>query len=377
LREAVMQHPSLAPPLNFFAEACRKANVDFVTTFVQFLSEWHGHSGIVYTPRKSLPEPIEKTLEQLNWMEVTTQDLQATQWTITLLNQIEEAWKEGETPLEYLERHRWPLVEEIKQESASENISFANRIAMQVHALVDYLPSIDSPNSLSTIENATLLSAYFRTYGIDYRSLIPFRGDGKEDLEEMENYWRLQGNNQAIQQTMTFETPLSHRIIPEEAPFKPEDQVPGIALEIEDGQQKQTVTLAYDPTTGGLKWPILNGKYLIRFQPNMIELPYRIRLRQARQISYPQSQQVYSYESDLMIAENGKAPFEQTLSMNKVYETWDGYRFYLAGIGHSTDAALKRIQLAVNYDPAKYFLTYPGAFLVFLGAVLLFWGKRR
>ena len=52
-----------------------------------------------------------------------------------------------------------------------------------------------------------------------------------------------------------------------------------------------------------------------------------IRLRQAREIHYPHTQQPYSYESDILIAQHDGEPVEKTLSMNHVHETWDGYRF--------------------------------------------------
>ena len=34
------------------------------------------------------------------------------------------------------------------------------------------------------------------------------------------------------------------------------------------------------------------------------------------------------------------------------------------------------LQIVVNYDPAKYWLTYPGAIILSLGILLLFWQKR-
>jgi len=377
LRQALLQHPPLAPPLQCLKEACEEAQVDFPSTFVQFLTDWNNHPGFLYTPTQSIQGDIEKAFNTLNRNKISKEDQQAIQWTIKLMNQLEYSRSQGENPIHVLEHHRWPLIEELKQNKNSDNTSLLNLIAMQIHSLAGYLPPLDFPAAPANIEKSTLLAAYFRSYGIDYRSLLPYRGDGKENFDGLEHYWKDHEEHLHLQQTIVFETPLSHRIVPEEAPSMLEDQRPGIVLEVEEGQHKQTIALLYDPSGGGLKWPILNGKYMIRLQPNLRELPYRIRLRQARQISYPQSQQVYSYESDLLISEKEKVSVEHTLSMNKVYETWDGYRFYLAGIGSSTDATLKRIQLAVNYDPAKYFLTYPGALFVFLGTISLFWFKRK
>ncbi|WP_039376566.1 hypothetical protein, partial [Parachlamydia acanthamoebae] len=60
-----------------------------------------------------------------------------------------------------------------------------------------------------------------------------------------------------------------------------------------------------------------------------------------------------------------------------VYETWDGYRFYLANMTPATENSAKRVQIVVNYDPAKYILTYPGAIILSMGILLLFWSPYR
>jgi hypothetical protein len=372
LRQAIAQQPTLTPPLQFFKYACQKAQVDFSQAFVQFLSAWNTESSILYSTHP-LPETLHEVIKHFDWQTLSAHDLQAVQWSVQLLNQLEASWKQGDHPLQVLERHHWPLLEELKQIDVSENRSLLNLIAQQISSLIDHLPPLNLPLPLSDLEHAKWLSAYFRAYGIDYHTLCPYRGNGKESFDHLVDYWREKWGNRNLQQTIVFETFVSHLVTPEPAPPKLEDQHPGIVLEVQEGSHKHHIALAYQSVAAGLKWPILNGKYAIRFQPMLRELPYRLRLRQARQIAYPQSQQIYSYECDLLISEKGQSPIEQTLSMNHVYETWDGYRFYLAGIGSSADSSLKRIQLAVNHDPAKYFLTYPGAALVFLGIVLLFW----
>jgi len=377
LRQALMTQPTLAPPLHFFEQACKKAGIDFCETFIHFLSEWNAHSNFLFQPYKDISPSLSNLFQHLQWENVSHQDKQATLWTLKLITELENAWQQGNHPINILERHRWPFIEELKKSMLSSEHSLLNLIAQQVFSLTSYFSLLDFPSNLSHLDHASLLSAYFRMYGIDYRSLIPYQGNSREQFKLLESYWKAHSSDQNLHQTIVFETPLSHRIIPCASPAKLEDQCPGIVLEVEEGANQQTIALAYDSSSRELKWPILNGKYIVRFQPYLRELPYRIRLRQARQMTYPQSQQVYSYESDLLITENEKQPVERTLSMNRVYETWDGYRFYLAGIGSSHDNTLKHIQLAVNYDPAKYFLTYPGALLVFLGMLLLFWAKRR
>lgn len=374
LQQTLTQQPVLAPPLQIFEQACRQAQLDFAETLVQFLVEWNAQSGFLFHSEKPIANSLLAFFQHLNWQEVSNRDKQSIQWISYLLAQLEESWRQGTHPLSILEHHHWPFIEELKQAGQSAQYpALLNLLAQQIYSIIAYFPSLNFPISLPAIEQARLLSAYFRAYGIDYRSLVSFQGNGKEQFDSLEAYWKAHVSSEDSQQAIVFETPLTHRVIPETEPTKIEDQRPGIILEVQQGRNQQTFALAYDAVGMGLKWPILNGNYLIRLQPQIQELPYRIRLRQARQISYPQSSQVYSYESDLLISEKDKPSNEQTLSMNHVYETWDGYRFYLSGVGQSADSSLKRIQLAVNYDPAKYFLTYPGAALVFLGIILLFW----
>ena len=101
-----------------------------------------------------------------------------------------------------------------------------------------------------------------------------------------------------------------------------------------------------------------------------------MRLRQAREICYPHTQQPYSYESDVLITQQDGSAIQKTLSMNSVHETWDGYRFYLSGMNTISNQGLKSVTIVVNQDSAKYWLTYPGGVIVFMGIIMLFWFKR-
>jgi hypothetical protein len=126
---------------------------------------------------------------------------------------------------------------------------------------------------------------------------------------------------------------------------------------------------SYDKYAQKLKWPILGGRYLIRFQSHRREIPIHLRLHAARQINYPGTNKPYSYEATVSF--DGQ---EHKLSMNKVFEK-NGYRFYLANLCASP-SGMQHIQVVVNYDPAKYILTYPGAICLVLGALLLYLRKR-
>ncbi len=376
LQEMLVEQPSLAPPLRLLEKACRRAQVGFAETLVQFLTEWHNASSLLFDPDRPLPTSLAKALHDVNWKDASEADQLACQWTSRLFDQLEGSMQPSSNLYTLLEYHQWPLLEDLKKTiQDSKDASPLNVLAGQLSSLIAYLPSLDFPQTLSPEAQAHLLSAYFRIYGIDYRSISPFKGDDKESFDLLETYWRDHPSKNVLtmHQAITIETPLTNRILPADLPIKLEDQCPGIVLEVQENQAKHILALAYDVSGTGLKWPFLQGNYVARFQPRLEKLPYRVRLRQARQVFYPESPQTYSYECDILISEENKEPLAQTLSMNRVYETWDGHRFYLAGVGTSADQSLKQIQLVVNHDPAKYFLTYPGAILVFLGIVLLFW----
>ncbi len=171
-----------------------------------------------------------------------------------------------------------------------------------------------------------------------------------------------------------LETPLTRDYKERPIPSKPEDRRPMMTLELTEGEQKEYLTLGYDRFCTGLKWPCLNGKYLLRFQPHLKPIPYRIRLHSGKQINYANSNQPFSYESFITVTDTrtGKS-IDTTLRMNQVYQTWDGYRFYMSGITPPDNSAVHRVQIVVNHDPAKYWLTYPGALVLSLGIGLLFW----
>lgn len=374
LQAALVHKPLLAPPLTFFENACQQAHVDFASTFVQFLMAWHQNPHFLFMPIHPLPPILESVLQQMDWQTIPVQDQQVCQWTRHLLTQLETSQKRGEAPLDVLQKYRWPFLKELQQAAQSQENFPLNVLAQQICSLSDHLPLLEKFELLSLQDHACLLSAYLRAYGIDYRSLMPLQEDEPEQFAALEAYWKEQNTSPVeYEQALLLETPLTTYISPENPPLKLEEHCPGIIVEVQQGQHKQILTLAYDPHSTGLKWPILGGNYLIRFQPQLQELPYRVRLRQARQILYPHSTQTYSYECDVLITEKEKSAAAQTLSMNHVYETWDGYRFYLAGISTGSSQDIKHIQLVVNYDPVKYMLTYPGALFVFMGIILLFW----
>ncbi|KIC76505.1 hypothetical protein DB41_FX00140 [Neochlamydia sp. TUME1] len=171
-----------------------------------------------------------------------------------------------------------------------------------------------------------------------------------------------------------LKTPLTLKQTKDKSLPKWEHNLPLLTLELKEGTYKELITLTYDPYGKKLLWPVLKGKYLIRFQPLFRDIPYKIRLHDARQINYPGTSQPYSYESDIFIHDlKRNTRIEKTLSMNNIYQTAEGYRFYLANLSPPAEVAVQHAQILVNYDPAKYWLTYPGVLMISLGIGLLWW----
>lgn len=166
-----------------------------------------------------------------------------------------------------------------------------------------------------------------------------------------------------------IESPIKAVRKVEKQKLKLEDNKPLITFEISSEETTNRFSLLYDPQGSGLQWPVDGGKYLARLQPYFQKLPFKLKLRQARQINYAGTSQPYSYEADLWLEPEG---IPITLSMNQVYETAEGYRLYLSGIYPNDPGAWKKVQIVINRDPGKYYLTYPGALLLMLGALLLF-----
>lgn len=360
LKSAVASNTGLAPPLEKLKQACQEAGSDFTSTFVTILKDWDISGSLLIPFSTNLNPDLIRPLQQLSW---DPQDLQACRWISLLFEQLEPRLQHGDDLITYLESQKWPLIEPLKQqqELGTPLSELLTILAQQLFALAPSLPLLDEHASLSSGESAHLFSAFLKTYGLELQAL-PFAAKEEDPAT-----------------VAILEAPLTPRHTPETAARKQEECCPVVFLEAHWGTRKQKLSLAYDSSASKLKWPLFGGEYLIRFQPSSIEIPYRIRLRQARQINYTDTMQPYSYESDVIITDAKGQTTEATLSMNRVYETWDGYRFYLGGMSSAGTEGIKRIHLVVNHDPVKYTVTYPGAALVALGMILLFtmWPYRK
>lgn len=164
-------------------------------------------------------------------------------------------------------------------------------------------------------------------------------------------------------QGLKLESPLTERIN-----LTPKKGRPAMVVELFN---KEKVALAYDPTGEAIEWPVMNQTHLASFQPKRVELPESIRLLKAHKSYYPGTSNVESYTAKI---ESGKTV--HTLEMNRVYESKEGYRFYLSNL-IGEEGERKSVQLTVNYDPFRYTVTYPGALLLALGMLLLFLPKKK
>lgn len=317
----------LIPPLQLLKKACEDENLDFPDVFVKYLKS------------------DEADLPTLDINLIPERELKTCAWISMLVPPIMKKIDEGHNFLELLEIGGWPFIEDLKN---NEHPSSFEAFIAQIYGVTDQLPSITIPN-----QNA-IFSAYLKLYSIDLKNILP---DAEDDIR-----------------VISLESPMTSRPVKATPHQKIEDNRPLIALKVNN----EKIALTYDAFGTGLKWPVNAGKYLMRFQPKFESIPYRVRLRNARQINYPDSSSSFSFEADLIITDKRNASIsETTISMNNVHETWDGYRFYLSNISPGNELSVKHAQIVVNHDPAKYFLTYPGAIILSLGIFLLFWFKNK
>ncbi len=360
LRQSFSQHSTLIPPLQMLKNHCAATNRDFPKLFVDFLSHWSA-SGKWICSENFIP------LDGLTWEDPLIK--KAAALAAHLFSSLTPQLENGGELLEILSQKRWPFIQELVQQTSEEEQLTA--LTQQCFQVAEWLSV-----PIAEVPSSALLSAYLKAYQIDLNQLLPIseeREGYSEFTEKFHLFLAAHAGNPLL-----IESPLimhHEQATPSE---KWEENIPKIFLQLNHGDESDAIALAYDRTGRGNKWPALGGEYLLRFQPEIRSLPYRVRLRQARQINYANSLQPFSYESQLIIRDQRTQQLsEVSLRMNEVYETWDGYRFYLANITPSDESDIHRVHLVVNYDPTKYWLTYPGAAILSLGMLLLFWRGGR
>jgi hypothetical protein len=378
LRKAVEAGSELSPPLQLLHDACKKTDQDFAEIITSFLSHWNSSNEWLYPENLPLPENQKQIFHHIDWKKVPTIVKQGCEWVVDLFKLIDLDLKKHGNLLAALRDKNWPLLPALEAEIATQkNLDETSAYTLLTHQLFAAAELVPIKNNdheaISPEAQASLLSAYLRAYGIHLASLLQVPKEEKEMDQLLINFMQEKQKDLNLETTINLESPVASVSIPAIPTKKLEENRPKIKVIFTKEEKKQGITLTYDPSGKGLKWPILHGEHLTRFQPSVKEIPYRVRLRQARQINYPNSTQPYSFESDIIITDQRNHKFiEKTISMNNVHETWDGYRFYLSSIAPANETAIRHIQIVVNHDPAKYRLTYPGAIVLSCGILMLF-----
>ena len=316
----------LASPLAELRASCDAVGCSFVDCMVAYLKGW----GDKWLFPNRLLEPYHAAFAGMSWDDAV---VSSGGWLSWLLEQAAGA----PDFYTFLQESRWPLLEQLERQTL-------------MPGLMRQLAGLgEPPPVMPTAER--LFSAAMRLVGFGPDLLLP----PPAALPE------------APLCVSSWLVPL---IEPEAPGVKLEENRPMATVKFSTTESSETLSLAYTPTGSGLKWPILNGRYCVRYQPLAHRLPFRLRLRQAERVDYPHSDQPCSYQCWLYVTHPGQREVEVAMAMNQVHETWGGYRFYLGNISGDR-GALKTVQLIVNYDPAKYYLSYPGAALVAIGVCLL------
>lgn len=305
--------------------------------------------------------PLNGSLSPSFWNGIPEEIIQGCFYAGLLLERIEG---EGATTPEAihasLKKGKWPLLETFNEQEDVKTI--LSHLIEQAFALAAYLPSDERNLPGSSKESAKWLAAWLSAYQLHPSFLF----------SDLPNKTPSQRETLALE----LESPISFKYQPLPLPKKIEEARPAVEVFLFDGEKEEVVLLPLDKELTRLPRSVLGGRYLARFAHLEKTIPYHLRLREGREIRYPGTAQAASYESDVWIKEKNKDPFLTTLSMNRVHETSEGYRFYLSSLSWPESRA-KRAQIVVNCDPFKYKLTYPGGCLVALGIFLLFRPSRK
>lgn len=347
----------LVPPLLLLQEACEKCDENFAAVSQEFLETWNRNKGWLLSKDVESSPKLAHILQQLEWKNVPVRDRKSCFWLHTFFTTFDPLLLQGANFYDLLKEKGWPLFSRL--DDSVDKAEQLTAFTQQVFAIADQLPDVSDEEFMEKDLQKRLLSAYLRAYSIHlYNLTVSAPSESREGVY--------------------LETPLTWEQVDAIPHKKLESNRSKVKLMLRKGKHAEFISLVYDSFGQDLKKPIFDGEYLIRYQPKFVKIPYSVRLREARQVNYANSSQPYSFESDLIIRDQEHEKVtEKTISMNNVYETWDGYRFYLSNILPSDGTSAKRIQVVVNYDPAKYWLTYPGAIILTLGIFLLFWNNRK
>lgn len=350
---------SLELPERLFQQACLAAHTDFATQWVTFLDKWQRSKRWLYTPEISI-NAQEDPFTHLDYSKLPDGLLRAMQWSVLLSNELERAYIQGQDPSMHLKKMGWPIT--IHTAHAEEIFHSLQHQLFQAASALPLPPETrcKAKSEQNSIFNAAMLSTLLRQRECPWEIL-----------------WEVPEDN-LLDPTSPYSPliPLHCRLRPVAQPLPPlakkEEEAPMLSLRLVEGEKMEQIDLVYDETGHQLAWPVLEGTYLAQCIPYSINIPYHVRLRDARKIVYPHSDQPASYEAECLITDLRTGTEEEVLlSMNRVHETNDGHRFYLSSISPGHEEAVRQVRLVVSRDPLRAAFTYIGGFFVAMGILLL------
>lgn len=350
LEEAPIEPNKLPPPLKRFYDAVKyRSDLSFGRMLFAYLKQWEEQKELFFKP----DSPLMEVIEQIHFSKEEKKTLS---WIVQTFQTMTDSAQLSQSPSlrAFLKSQKQNLFQELAENETDAEL--LTHFGQQI---------FNSPNLLDDIPICSkhqLLGAYFLIYGISYQSL-------KSILTENDF-------SHVSKVSIDLESPLRMVFKNSTIAKRPEDQTTLIALDIVENEKKYSLALPYNKTAFGISWPTASRQYLLRFEPQQIELPYRVRLHRAWQDNYLNSAQALSYESKITLEKKDQAPLAAHLKMNYVHETNEGYRFYLANVSDSETMA-KRVHLIVNYDPVKYWFTYPGGVILSCGIFFFLIGLRK
>ncbi|MEL7004156.1 MAG: cytochrome c biogenesis protein ResB, partial [Bacteroidota bacterium] len=143
-------------------------------------------------------------------------------------------------------------------------------------------------------------------------------------------------------------------------------------ITLEGPKNRKEIMLA---ALDGVANPVQTAKlddidFQLSYGPRLLKLPFILTLKDFQLERYPGSTSPSSYASELVVDEGSKA-FPYRISMNNVLD-YQGYRFFQAS--YDTDELGTVLSVSQDYWGTR--ITYLGYFLMGIGMILTFFGKR-
>lgn len=345
----------------FFQQACNAVGADFATEWVAFLDRLHQSGRFLYALKEPIAPTTQALFSNLSFHTLSPTHLRAMQWCLGLSQELQAAFIQGKEPVRHLKAMGWPVC---MQQGSPEEVFKA--LQKQLLLATEALPPPPPELLNKCVEkdpqtHAALLSLLLRQQEPNWQTLLA-------PLEE-------------IDAKIKSTTPLNCQIraVAKSLPslMQREDETPFISLKVSDNNIDEEMHLVYDATKSNLPTSVLNGTYLAECLPYAASIPYHVRLRDTRKVTYPDSDQAVSYEAECLITDRRSGEEEEVLlSMNQVHETADGHRFYLSSLSPSHEESVRQVRLVVNRDPFRGLFTYSGGFFVAMGILLLLFRRQ-